>query len=171
MQAASGLEPRRLLRYAGLLVQRPRSSSALASLVGDWFGVTTVITECTGRWVNIRPDDRNRLGRQGCRLGEDTVVGDRVYDRSGQYRLTLGPVGLPGYLRLLPDGEDHALLKTLTRFFVTDNLDAELEVRLLGSEVPPLQLISDEPPRLGWTSWLRSGPSPEVRTLFSLVHA
>lgn len=170
VQQAAGLEPRRLLRYAGLLVQRPRSSAALAALVADWFGgIRTEVTACTGRWVNIRPDDRNRLGQQGCRLGEDMVMGERVYDRSGQYQLSLGPVGLAAYLRLLPDGEDHDLLNKLTRFFVTDNLDAELEVRLLGSEVPPLQLDSDQPPRLGWTSWLSSGPSPDVSTLFRLA--
>ena len=167
VQRATGLEPRRLLRYAGLLIQRPRSAAALQGFLGDWFDVPTRIEECVGRWVTIQPDDRPRLGLSGCRLGEDLVLGERAFDRRGQYQIAMGPLGYAAYEKLLPDGEDHSLLKSLTRFFVTDNLDFELELTLKGAEVPLLKLDTAQSARLGWTTWLNSGASPDVTAVFA----
>jgi len=55
----------------------------------------------------------------------------------------------------------------LTRFFVTDNLDFELELTLKGAEVPLLKLDTAQSARLGWTTWLNSGASPDVTAVFA----
>jgi type VI secretion system protein ImpH len=101
-------------------------------------------------------------------LGQDATLGDRVYDVMGQFRTVLGPADYAMYKRFLPDGEDLAMLKSLVKFFVIDPLDFELELKLEGPEVPPLKLDPGEPPRLGWTTWLISGPSPDVSVTFSM---
>jgi type VI secretion system protein ImpH len=95
------------------------------------------------------------------------VLGERAWDRSGQYQIAMGPLGYAAYEKLLPDGEDHSLLKSLTRFFVTDNLDFELELTLKGAEVPLLKLDTAQSARLGWTTWLNSGASPDVTAVFA----
>jgi type VI secretion system protein ImpH len=87
---------------------------------------------------------------------------------TGKFRLTLGPIDYATYRRFLPDGEDHTLLRSLVRFYVTDYLDTDVELNLMGPEVPPLELNPDDPPRLGWTTWLKTQASPDVSNVFSM---
>lgn len=165
----AGLPAMRLLRYAGLLVQRPRSAAGLEAFLFDWFGGIPIRVEsCSGRWIDLGPGDLCRLGRSGTTLGEDAILGGRMYDVSGQFRLSIGPVDYPEYRRFLPDGSDHGTLRSLVNFFVTDRLEAELQLRLRGDEVPPLRLDPGDPPRLGWTTWLTSGQSPDMTAVFFL---
>jgi type VI secretion system protein ImpH len=165
----SGLPPLRLLRYAGLLLQRPHSASGLEGMLKDWFGgIPVEVASCTGRWMRLRPADRPRLGLGPSVLGQDLMLGDRVWDAAGSYRITLGPIGFAEYRRLLPDGEDHATLRRLTDLYVTDRLEAELKVRLKGEEVPPLRLNSEDPHRLAWTTWLVSEPAAGASIHFTL---
>lgn len=169
VERAAGLPAMRLLRYAGLLVQRPRSAAGLEAFLADWFGLPGAeVIPCTGRWVRVNPAELSRLGRASSVLGESLILGSRVYDVGGQFRVILGPLDFPAWRRFLPEGDAHAEIRSLIRFFVTDHLDAELELRLRGSEVPPLTLDPEDPPRLGWTTWLTTGPSADVSAVFSM---
>ena len=127
------------------------------------------VLPCAGRWVNLPIGDRCRLGLSGSTLGQDAILGQKMYDVSGRFRVVLGPLDFDAYRRFLPDGPDRGTLATLVRFFVTDRLDQELELELLGPEVPPLALDTSDPeglPRLGWTTWLKSQPGPQVSAVF-----
>jgi len=169
VERAAGLPAMRLLRYAGLLVQRPRSAAGLEAFLADWFSLPGVsVIPCTGRWVRVDPAELSRLGRASSMLGESLSLGSRVYDVGGQFRITLGPLDFPTWRRFLPGGDAHAEIRSLVRFFVTDHLDTELELRLSGSEVPPLTLDPEDPPRLGWTTWLTTRPSADVSAVFSM---
>ena len=42
-----------LLCYAGLLAQRPRSASALAGLLQDYFGVPVTVMQFVGQWLPL----------------------------------------------------------------------------------------------------------------------
>ncbi|HEX7880720.1 MAG TPA: type VI secretion system baseplate subunit TssG, partial [Candidatus Eisenbacteria bacterium] len=54
VRAATGLPVTRLLRWAGLLVQQPRSAAGLEVLLSDWFGGVPVrLTPAVGRWVPL----------------------------------------------------------------------------------------------------------------------
>ncbi len=163
-----GLPAERLLRYTGLLVQRPRSGAGLAALLSDWFDLPVTVEPCRGRYVDVFGADLLRLGTGACTLGTDALLGSRVFDVSGQFKVRLGPMDYASYCRFLPDGPDHALFRSLVRLFVTDHLDAEMELILKGDEVPPLDLDPEEPHRLGWNSWLRGESSPDVGTVFSM---
>jgi type VI secretion system protein ImpH len=165
----AGLPVMRLLRYAGLLVQRPRSGAGLEAFLADWFeGIPIRVEPCAGRWIELGSGDLCRLGRSNSTLGDNAILGGRMFDVSGQFRLAMGPVDYPTYRRFLPDGSDHGTLRSLVNFFVTDRLEAELQLRLSGAEVPPLRLDPDDPPRLGWTTWLTSGQSPDMSAVFFL---
>src|SRR5208283_4179181 len=70
-----------MLYYAGLLAQRPRSASALQSILGDYFEVPVEVEQFAGGWYLL---DRNTqtaldagLGESG-QLGFGAVVGDEV---------------------------------------------------------------------------------------------
>ena len=53
-----------LLRYSGLLSQRPRSAINLAALLSDYFLVPVQIEQFQGQWLQIELDDQSRLGSQ-----------------------------------------------------------------------------------------------------------
>ena len=149
-----GLPPARLIRYAGLLTQRPRSAAALEGMVGDFFDVPVRVVQWTPRWVTIQPEQRIRLGQANSRLGLDASLGEKVLSRSGQFRTVLGPMRYGAFLQFLPDGESFRSLNALVLLFLSDPLEFDVELQVYGEEIPPLQLKSRDGGRLGWTTWL-----------------
>lgn len=165
----TGLPVVRLLRWAGLFVQQPRSAAGLEVLVSDWLdGARVRVHPGVGRWMPVALPDRTRLGVRHTVLGGDALLGDRVYDVAGRFALEIGPVEGPLYRSLLPDGEEHDRLNRLVRLYTSDPLEAELNVRLQGSDVPDMVLDSQKPPGLGWTTWLKTGPVGDQDVVFSL---
>lgn len=161
------VRPVRLLALGGLFTQLPRSAASVAAALSEYFAGTPVETEnCVPRWLPIPEDQLNRLGGQNCTLGRDLSLGERVYDRSSTFRVSVGPLGLDDFLGFLPGGGRMAELREIVDLMNGDALDYEVEVRLKETEVPPLQLNSDRA-LLGWSSWLgrKDGMETGVRFL------
>jgi type VI secretion system protein ImpH len=171
------VENRSLLHYAGLLGQRQRSMAGLERIVADYFGVGVRGTQFAGRWRALEEGQWTRLGeREGRnqRLGEDAVVGTRVWDQQGAFELNLGPLTLAQFQDFLPTGWGFRPLCDLVRFYVGDDLDFSFRLTLKAGEAKGTRLagaqlgstsrlgevrLSDAAgARLGWTSWLNSWP-------------
>jgi type VI secretion system protein ImpH len=164
-----GVPPVRLFRYAGLFTQRPRSAVGLEGLLQDYFGDTPVeIEQCVGRWLPIETSDQNRFGAANCTLGENMLLGERIFDRSGKIRLKIGPVGYEQFVQFLPNGTQTAPLRQIVRFYCSDPLEFDVQVTLHGDQVPELALGSARPAMLGWTSWGKSLPSGDKSVVFNL---
>jgi len=156
----------RLLGFAGLLTQVPHSADTLRGVLADYFEEMPVhIEQCVGRWLPIPEDQRNRLGAMNSRLGQDTSLGDRVFDRSCTFRVGFGPLGLDDFMSLLPCGDRMPEARELVDLVNGDGLDYEIELQLNEEEIPPLQL-SGPTARLGWSSWLGKRPGAESRVRF-----
>ncbi len=163
------VNPLRLFRYVGLLSQRPRSTAGLIGQLADFFdGIDFDIEPCVGRWIWIQPNDRNSLGVEKCTLGENFLLGQRIFDRSGKFRVKVGPVGFDDYAKFLPTGNAAADLAQIVHFYCEDPLEHDIEVTLRGDEVPETPL--GEPGllgRLSWTTWLKSQPSEDKSVIFN----
>jgi len=147
--------PVMLIRYAGLITQHPHGADALRAILTTWFGGLSIeVRQFMHRWVRLPLDRRNHLGRSSSTVEIDLVLGARVQDRAGKFRVVVGPVGWERFQRFLPDGEEFEVLVALTRLFVTDPLEFDVEVRLKGEEVPRLRLGGAKPYRVGWTTWI-----------------
>ncbi|HKB08000.1 MAG TPA: type VI secretion system baseplate subunit TssG, partial [Candidatus Polarisedimenticolia bacterium] len=110
------LPTRWLLRYCGLLNQQPRSAAALQCAISDFFeGVPVEVTSYAERWVTIPEESRCRLGSLNSRLGVDLQVGERVEDRAGKFRVTLGPMDLDTYISFLPGRRNLDIVSGLAR--------------------------------------------------------
>jgi type VI secretion system protein ImpH len=152
---STGLPSIRLLRYAGLITQKPHSAAALTGILKDYFSLPRVrIDQCVDRWTSIDPLQQNRLGIRNCSLGRDFSLGEKVRDCSSKFRAVIGPVGLADFMRLMPVSRDYAAMVNLIRYFSTDRLDFDIQIKLRAEETPPLCLSSKNPQRLGWTSCL-----------------
>ncbi len=155
------INPLHMFRYVGLLSQRPRSTAGLIGQLADYFeGIDFDIEQCVGRWIWIQPNDRNSLGVEKCMLGENFLLGERIFDRSGKFRVKVGPVGFDDYAKFLPTGTAAADLSQIVHFYCDDPLSHDIEVTLRGDEVPETPLGSPGLlGRLSWTTWLKSQPS------------
>ncbi|HEY3245614.1 MAG TPA: type VI secretion system baseplate subunit TssG [Phycisphaerae bacterium] len=164
-----GVSPIRLIRYAGLLTQHPRSAATLEGMLLDYWGeqIPVRVDQFQGRWVALSPGDLNHMGVANARLGVDLTVGEEVYDLSGAFGVSMGPVDWHTYLSFLPDGEGYAQTKALIELYCTDPLAFTIEMKINAQQVPITRLTCDEQAgRLGFTSWIRTDEMGETSVNF-----
>jgi type VI secretion system protein ImpH len=95
----------------------------------------------------------------GMVLGSSALIGQRVRDVSGKFRVVMGPLGLERFRALLPNGVQSGLMDYLVRLYATDYLDYDIELLLKTSEVPPMTLGGTQ--MLGIDAWV-GRPAGEV---------
>ncbi|WP_345087832.1 type VI secretion system baseplate subunit TssG [Bremerella cremea] len=151
------------LYYAGHFAHTPRSALGLQQILEDYFAFEVVVQQYAGHWLYIDPADQSRLpdaaGLLGGnnRLGEETVIGHRMWNCETRFRLRIGPVDYQQYQKLMPSGEQLGEVAQLTRTYVGNSLDFDMQLVLKKTEVPPCILGSEESPCfLGYNMWLRN---------------
>jgi type VI secretion system protein ImpH len=151
-----------LLRYAGLIRQRPVSASALRGILRDYFSLPVEIEQLIGDWFELEDADRCYLAPESSRnqLGEAAFLGAEIWNQQGLFRIRLGPLPLERFLDFLPNGASMASLVELVTYLVGQAMAFEVQVRLDAEEVPYARLTDEGPdaPRLGWLGWLKTGP-------------
>jgi len=157
------------LAHAGIFGRQVKCAEGLQIILGNYFCVPVSIEQWTGYWLTIPESERTRLGRrQGfCTLGEDAVIGERIWDCQTKFTIMLGPLMLENYLRFLPNGRSYEKLVDLVRLYVGVELDWEVRLILKQDEVPPP--ILGEQICLGWTTWI--GDRADARDADDLVVA
>jgi type VI secretion system protein ImpH len=130
--------------------------AGLRAVIRSYVGVPVRVQQFVGRWRDLEPEDTTRLGRrqQSNVLGENAVLGTRVWDQSGAIRVTLGPLTAAQYRDLLPNGTALAPLRDLVRLYVGPALDVSYQLVLRASETPSARLDGSPNAALGWTAWL-----------------
>lgn len=157
-----------LLALAGLLAFEPRNAAGMEIALRRAFVTCQVdVVPFAPRWVALPPEDASRLGGARAVLGQTTVLGERVLDRSGTFRVVVTTPDAATYLAFLEAEGPLASLRELVDLFNPDLLDCELELRLDASAVLEPRLGAPDV-RLGWSSWIGQ-PAPEdrwIRRLF-----
>ena len=158
------VEDEALVSYTGLLAQRPRSASALAALLRDYFGIPVQVQQFCGQWLSLPPEQRTRLGvgERNNVLGLTAVAGSRVWDQQARFRVQMGPLTFTEFQQFLPAGHAFRPLVQLIRFFAGLDRDFEVQLILKADDVPACRLggPDDNAPRLGWSTWLKTGSYP-----------
>ncbi len=150
---SAGFPAVRLLHFAGLTTQKPHSAVALKRTVREYFdGVGVRIIQALGRWLPINVNQRAVLGQVNCRLDENLMLGERVYDRQSKFRVVIGPLDYESYKKFLPGGEHNDTLKKLIKIFSTDMLDFDVELILRTDQTAKLRLDLSGESQLGWTT-------------------
>jgi type VI secretion system protein ImpH len=152
-----------LLRYAGLLAQRPRSAEGLRALLHDFLGVPITVEQFVGRWHPLESDELSMLGSElpSSQLGDGTVAGNMVWSRQASVRIVLGPLPREQFFQFLPNGEAFYRAAGLVRWFLGPTTDFEMQPVLQSGEVPDWCRLGETRiagPRLGWCSWLTEEP-------------
>lgn len=155
------------LAHAGIFGRQVKCAEGLQIILSSYFGVPVSIEQWKGYWLSIPESERTRLGqRQGfCTLGEDAVIGERIWDCQTKFRIVVGPLTLDDYLRFLPEGRSYEKLADMVKLYIGVELDWEVQLILRHEQVPSPTL--GEQLRLGWTTWM--GDRTEVHDADDLV--
>ena len=146
------------LHFAGLLASHTRPAAGLATILGEFFGVPAIVQQFVGHWMLLPAEARTRLGAldgSGA-LGLGTVLGAKVWDTQGKFRIVLGPLDYQQYCDFLPGGASITRVQDWVRNYVGDTFEWKVELVLKKEQVPPLKLGAS---RLGWTTWTNSRPA------------
>jgi len=161
VQGRMRIRDRTLMRYAGLLAQKPRSMIGLEALLSDYFKVPVKGRQFMGQWHQLDESQWTRIGHSGHNqhLGRDAVVlGKRVWDQQAGFRLQIGPLSHRQFVEYLPTGWGFQSLCELTKLYINDGMDYTFRLILRKEEMTDSRLGRNKGPQLGWTSWLKTGP-------------
>lgn len=146
------------LHFAGLMANRRRPAAGLVTILRAYFKLPVEIEQFVGHWMKIPLDGQTRIGMEdrGNRLGTSAVLGKKVWDCQHKFRLVIGPVDYADYERMLPGGASMTRLVDWVKSYAGTVLDWDVRLVLRRPDVPPLALGAR---RLGWTTYLASGPA------------
>jgi type VI secretion system protein ImpH len=165
-----GLGPFDVLSLAPLVATRTRPARSLQIVLervlpGTKIGVEPFVL----RRVMVREDERCLIGKQNNVLNVDFTIGRTVADRSGRFRVLVGPVDYATFESLMPGGKGHARLRDVILQFSPAHLEPELELILGTEHAPAFQLGTERGGRLGVTTHLpmRENKAMRARVVLS----
>lgn len=146
------------LHFAGLLANKVRPASGLATILREYFQLPLHVEQFVGHWMRLPADIQSHIGasEQGNRLGLSMVLGRSVWDCQNKFRIVIGPMGYADYQRFMPGGDSLKRLLAWVKSYVGLTLDWDVRLILQKEQTPPLQLGGGT--RLGWSTWLTSKP-------------
>jgi type VI secretion system protein ImpH len=158
------LDDEAFLFYAGHFAHYPRSVLSLERLVADYFELPVAIRQFHGQWLYLSEESQSSLPcarwPEGLhtQLGANVVIGQRVWDVEGKFRVRVGPLGYVGFRRLMPSGDVLRPLGQMIRTYVGPQFEFDVQVVLKAAEVPCCRVGGDgtDPSRLGWNTWVYS---------------
>jgi type VI secretion system protein ImpH len=164
-----GIAPFDLLALAPLLGLNTRSARTLQIVLERMFpGTRITIAQFALRRVQIREDERCLVSRQNNVLNQNFCIGRTVGDRSGRFRVVIGPVDYGMFEALMPGGRQHARVRDVVMQFSPAHLEPELELVLDAAHAPHFQLGSERGGRLGVTTHLPMRQTKAMRARVTL---
>lgn len=148
--------------FAAHLSQGSKNPDGLIAIISEFFDVPVGIEQFVGTWLTLEPDDCWQLGSMA-RLGQNTSIGSRVWSRASKFRLRIGPLERERYARFMPGTPGFERLESIVRTYIGDTLDWDVQLVLVGREVPRAKLGGNV--QLGQTSWIISKQGADEKRL------
>jgi type VI secretion system protein ImpH len=156
------------IEFCGHFGHHPKNASSLQRLLQDYFNLPINIEQFTGQWLYLSHDNtsampsrQNPLG-QNCALGQAFILGDRVWDIAGKFRIRIGPLTREQFEAFLPENSNLIEAAQIAQLYAGNQLDFDVQLELLAAEVPPIQLGGNS--RLGRNTWLFANQPQENKT-------
>ena len=154
--------------HAGLFSDRRRSARGLRAMLRGLLCCEVAVEQFVGRWIALDEEARSRLGHgagpgTSARLGDETVLGARVWSVDAGVRIVAGPLDRARFRSLWPGGEPVRFLRRAIRAYLGTLIDFDLVWELAPDAPAASRLGGDQ--RLGrdcWLGWSESG-GPETK--------
>jgi predicted component of type VI protein secretion system len=148
----------------------PATRPASAPVLRHFLQLPVQIQQFHERWLNLPEHSQSSLSSphrpagRNLKLGLETVVGTRARDCQSCFRVVLGPLTRSRFESLLPGQLLPQQIIDLIRLYAGPELDFEVQLLLVRSDVPSLKFSPDTGSnrRLGWTTWLGTGTLPSA---------
>jgi type VI secretion system protein ImpH len=142
------------LAASGILGRAVHGAEGLERILNDFFRVPVRVHQWQPHWMRLPDDALSRIGLRNAPvgLGQNTVIGARVWDCQTRFRVEIGPLTLEQYKRFLPGGESMRRLHDWVLNYIGYELSCEMHLVLKKEEVPAVRLGAAG--ALGWTSWI-----------------
>ncbi len=142
------------LAAVGILGRSVHGAEGLERILNDFFRVPVRVHQWQPHWMRLPEDAHSRIGLRNApvALGQNALIGARVWDCQTRFRIEIGPLTLEQYRRFLPGGESMKRLRDWVLNYVGYELSCEMQLVLRKEEVPAVRLGAGG--ALGWTSWL-----------------
>ncbi len=149
-----GMPDHTKLHFAGRLALQTRNVEGLRAIISDYFKLPASIQEFMPEWIYLPRQSLCMLGAapETGTLGSTATIGERIKVHHLKFRIHIGPLTLTEYERLLPTGFSLDRLEPIIRNYIGDELSWDVNLILLHSHVPSIEL--GRAGMLGWTSWL-----------------
>lgn len=158
------------LSMAGAMARRVRSGGAVQRFVAGLYGLPVEVIELQGRWVDLAPGDRTRLGAgldddgAFATLGGDAVAGAAIWDVVSRFRVRIGPLDFGDFRGFFDAGGLREDVTDTIRRAIGGNVDFTIQLVLRAIDVPQLRLDDPAiPAALGQSTWLLAGPATSDR--------
>jgi type VI secretion system protein ImpH len=158
-----GLPASDLLGIAPLLALRTRTSRSLQIILEDLLKTNVKIESFVSRRILLDDSQRARMGQANATLGRDMTVGRSTVDRSGRFRVIVGPLNYELFETLMPAGRNHLALRRIVDQFTRGVLEVELELRLSEDQTPRFCLGSPRGSNLGTTTTVSTNKNKGMR--------
>ena len=174
-------EDRFLIIHGSAFSRSVRTAVGLEALLSDYLKFPVEVEQFRPRWLPLENNCQTQLshpgpdgekdpqtGRLYGGLGTGALCGSRVLEMQSHFRLRIGPLDEPTLNQFLPavsrggKAIPSPLLRTvreLTRVYVRNGMDFEIQLVVRGEALPPPVLDKDRPV-LGQSLWL-FGKKPE----------
>ncbi|CCO24157.1 type VI secretion system baseplate subunit TssG [Maridesulfovibrio hydrothermalis] len=148
----------RRYRHIGLLTQYPRSALGLNTLLKDSLQHNNVrVEQCVLRKVKLPEDQRFSLGVSSNVLGEESLVGEELEDRTSKCAIVIRDLDAARYHQLLPGDGDGEVLDNLVRGYLVEPFKYDLILEMRPGEAKTAVLGGDQWSGLGCDTWIFSG--------------
>jgi type VI secretion system protein ImpH len=160
LKGRMSLEDESLLPYTGLIAQRPHSVNALENILSDYFRAGVEIEQFFGQWLEMNESDLTNLGLKNGRLGDNAIIGTRIWEQRSKFRVRIGPLPFNKFQGFLPNGSAYPPLNSILKFVSGVEFDFDTQLVLVARQVPGTVLTTRavRRPMLGWTTWLKTKP-------------
>ena len=153
-----------LLPYAGPLALAGHSAVLLETLVSRQLGgVRARVQEFVPRRAVVDDAQKCRLGLRNTTIGDDWVLGERVPDLMGKFRVRIGPLAIEDYRDLLAGRPGRERLASLVRTIVGSKLDYDVVLTVREEAIARWRL--GQPAALGHDAWLAGEGRVENRII------
>jgi type VI secretion system protein ImpH len=138
--------------FAGL-----RAASAVADVLSTVLATPVRVVENIGRWRDIPPDTRTRIGASGSdnQLGLGATLGRRFFATEWDVRLILTAPNMASLINMLPGGEGHRVLTECARAILPQHIEWTARIEIDEAAIAPARLQrGNGGARLGQTAWI-----------------
>lgn len=131
---------------------RIKSPVRLRQILETGLGDRFEVHEHQVSWIEIEPNDRCALGRQGSSLSRDMFLGGRICTVNDHITIDIEVPSLARYRDYLPEGAAHRRLCDLIYWYLHDRISVTVNLSLPASQIPAARL--GQSAELGWMAAL-----------------